>query len=115
MEVEVRFQKRVLHHIKPNQNLSLYSQFYANACNELAGLISASLRSSNKAWFCGDVELLETLYPILLAQNPNLKPLAPETNAISLDQPYSVLDRNVLKLLHWQNYPKTIAAVRLVG
>ena len=35
----------------PNQNLSLYLLDYAEACNELAGPISASLRLGNTAPF----------------------------------------------------------------
>ena len=36
---------------KSNQNLSLYSLQYAEACNELAGLFSASLRLGNTTPF----------------------------------------------------------------
>ena len=38
-------------HSKLKSNLSLYSLYYAEACNELAGLISASLRPGNTASF----------------------------------------------------------------
>ena len=37
--------------IKSKSNFSLYSLFYAEACNEFAGTISASLRPSNTAPF----------------------------------------------------------------
>ena len=37
--------------MKPKSNLSLYSLHYAEACNELAGTISASLRSGNTTAF----------------------------------------------------------------
>ena len=47
------FEKRLaVHREKPNQiksNLSLYSLDYAEACNELAGPISASLHPGNTA------------------------------------------------------------------
>ena len=41
----------IIHKISNQSNLSLYSLDYAEACNELAGPISASLRAGNTAPF----------------------------------------------------------------
>ena len=66
-------------------NLSLDSLFYAEACNKFAGPISASLRPGNtlllKKFCCGG-KSLAALCPIWPARDLNLRPLAPETNAL---------------------------------
>ena len=98
VEVKVRFENRVLGYIKSNQNLSLYSQYCAKACNELVAPISASLHSSNTAHFCSGVVSLETLFLILLDRDLNLKPPAPQTSAFLLDQLYGVLDTEIAAL-----------------
>ena len=70
-------------------NLSLYSLFYAEACNEFAEPFSASMRPGNTAPSkeCrSGGEPLATQCPTGPAQDLNLKPPAPETNALSLDQ-----------------------------
>ena len=36
-------------------NLSLYSQYYAKACNKLAGSVSASLGAEQHGFFCRNV------------------------------------------------------------
>ena len=66
-------------------NLSLYSLYYAEACNQFAGLISAALRPrsiellSKKC--CSGGEPLATLCPIRPARDLNLRSSAPEMNA----------------------------------
>ena len=62
---------------------------YAEACNELVEPISASLHPGNTALFeemSRGGEPLTTLCPIWPTQDLNLKPPAPETNALPLDQ-----------------------------
>ena len=98
VEVKVSFENRVLGYIKSNQNLSLYSQYCAKACNKLVAPISASLHSSNTAHFCSGVESLETLYLILLDRDLNLKPPTPQKNVFLLDQLYGVLGTEIAAL-----------------
>ena len=68
-------------------NLLLYSLYYAEACKGLAGLISASLRPRNTASF-EEMSQREqaTICLIWPFKNLNLRPSAPETNALPLDQ-----------------------------
>ena len=76
---------------KPNKSsLSLYSLYYAEACNKFAGAISASLRTGNTAPF---KEMLEQ-WRAVGNTVPNTTGLrfepqtsAPETNALPFDQP----------------------------
>ena len=70
-------------------NLSLYSLYYAEACSELAGSISASLRPGNTAPF---KEMLQRWRAVgntvsdMTGRVLNLRPPAPKTNALPLDQ-----------------------------
>ena len=68
--------------VKLKSNVSLYSLDYAEACNELAGPISASLRPSNTASF----EEMSRRWRAVTARDLIFKPPAPETNALPLDQ-----------------------------
>ena len=67
--------QNVEHKIK--SNLSLYLLYYAGACNELAGPISASLRLWTKQLFSKKCrsggEPLATLCPIWPARDLNLR------------------------------------------
>ena len=71
-------------------DLSLYSLFYAEACNKLVGPISASLRARAtqlRSKKCrSDGEPWATQWSIWSARNINLKPPVQETNVLSLDQ-----------------------------
>ena len=71
-------------------NLSLYPLYYAEACNELAGIISRHCASATqlilKKYTCSGGEPLTSLCPIWPVRNLNLRPPAPKTNALSLDQ-----------------------------
>ena len=75
-------------------NLSLYSVYYAEACNEFAGPISASLRRGNTAPF---EEMLQRWRAVgnsvsdWPALDLNLVPPAPQTNALRLDQLAGIL------------------------
>ena len=63
--------------------------FYAEACNELAGPISASLRSGNTAPFkkiSQRWQAVATLCLIWPERDLDLRPPVPETNALPLDQ-----------------------------
>ena len=66
-----------------------YTLKYAEACNESAGPISASLHPSNTAPF---EEMLQRWRAVgnimsdLQAQDLNLRPPTPETRALPLDQ-----------------------------
>ena len=66
-----------------------YTLKYAEACNKLAGPISASLHPSNTAPF---EEMLQwwravgNIMSNLQAQDLNLRPPTPKTRALSLDQ-----------------------------
>ena len=51
MDTKVFFFICVRSNLKSKSDLSLYSLYYAEACNELAGPISASLRQGNTASF----------------------------------------------------------------
>ena len=70
--------------------LSLYPLYHAEACNEFSGPISASLRLRATQLLskkCGSGgKPLTTLGPIRPAQDLNLRPFAPETNALPLVQ-----------------------------
>ena len=51
-DIQVKFftvDENIEKNLKSKSNLSLYSLYYAEACNELAGPISASLRQGNTA------------------------------------------------------------------
>ena len=79
-----------LHRMNIGKLLSFYSLYYAQACSELAGPISASLLSGNNVATMskkcrGGGELLAIPCPILPAQDLNLRPPAPETNAVTLN------------------------------
>ena len=68
--------------IKSKSNRSWYSLYYAEACNEFARPISASLRLSNAAPFeeiSHRRRAVATLYLIWLARDLNLRPPALET------------------------------------
>ena len=73
---------------KSKSNLSLYSLFYTEACNELAGPISSSLLSGNTVTF---EEMLQRWRDVgniafdLPARDLNLRPSAPETNVLTLE------------------------------
>ena len=70
-------------------NVSLYLLYYAEACNELAGPISVSLRLGNTASF---EEMLQRWLIIgntvsdLTSRDLNLRPPVSETNMLPLDQ-----------------------------
>ena len=65
-------------------NLSVYSLYYAEACNESAEPISASLRQGDTAFF----EKMSQRWGAVgkTVSNLNLRPPNPETNALPLDQ-----------------------------
>ena len=70
--------------MKYQSNLSLYSLYYAEACNEFTGPVSASFRSGNTAPF---EEMLQGWRTIDNAVSDlNLRLPVPETNALLLDQ-----------------------------
>ena len=75
---------------KIKSNLSLYSLYYTEAYNEFARFISASLHlwATHLLWKkCRSRgEPLTTECSISLAQDLNLGPPTPETNALLLDQ-----------------------------
>ena len=83
------FAKAALKWEQKISNLSLYSLYYAETCNEFAGPISASLRLraiqliSKKCR--SDGEPLATLCSIWQARDLNLRPPDPETNSLPLD------------------------------
>ena len=68
-------------------SLIFYSLFYAEACNELGGPISASLRRAAQLLWkkrCSGGEPLSNLCPIWSVGDLNLRPPAPETNELLL-------------------------------
>ena len=67
-------------------NQIFHSLCNAEACSEFAGPISASLRLGNTAPFEKNVAALATLFSIWLAWDLNLRPPAPEMNALPLYQ-----------------------------
>ena len=75
---------------KEASNLSLYSLYYAEVCNELARPIFTSLRLKAAQFllnkFYSGSEPLATLRPISPTQDLNLWPPTLETNALPLDQ-----------------------------
>ena len=68
-------------HSNMKSNLLLYSLYYAEACSEFARPISASLRPGNIALF----EEMSLLWRAVGITVLNLRPSAPETNALPLD------------------------------
>ena len=80
----------VLSLLSTKSNLSLHSLYYAEACNELAGRISASLHlrttKLHSKKFRSSGQPLATLHPIWSAKDLNLRPLVPKKNALPLDQ-----------------------------
>ena len=66
-------------------NLS-YFLYYTEVSNEFAGPISASLPLGDTNRFEKMLQLLATLCPIWPARDLNLRPSAPEKNALPLDQ-----------------------------
>ena len=76
--------------IDHQSNLSLYSLYYDEASNELAGPVSASLRPGNTAApfeeMSQRLRAVATPCPIRPAQDLNLRPPAPDTSALLLDQ-----------------------------
>ena len=83
----------------------LYSLYYAESCNEFAGPISASLRPGNTAPFEEISQqwriALAKLCPIWPARDMNLRPPAPETNALPLVGFWSCFDAKVSELVQW--------------
>ena len=82
-------------------NLSIYSLYYAEACNGFAGPISASLRQqtqllSKKSHSGG--EPLAPKCPIWPARGLNPRFPAPETNALPLDQQQNLLHVKINRL-----------------
>ena len=74
--------------VQIKSNLLLHLLYYTEACNELVGPISASLRPHNTDPFEETLqrcEPLATLFPVWRAWNLYLRPFAPETNALPLD------------------------------
>ena len=70
-------------------NLSLYSLYYAKACNEFVGPISASLRLATQLLSkkcCSGSKPLTTLCLIWPVRDLNLRSPVPETNPLPLDQ-----------------------------
>ena len=74
MDTKVFFLIYVRSNLKSKSNLSIYSLYYAEACNELAGPISASLRLGSTASF----EEMSQRF----ARDSNLQPPTPEMNAL---------------------------------
>ena len=70
-------------------NLSLYSLYYAEACIELTGPISASLRPGNTAFLeemSQQWRAVGSSVSDWKTQDLNLRPPAPKTNALLFDQ-----------------------------
>ena len=95
-------------------NLSLCLLQYTETCNEFAGPISALWSPGNSAFFeemSQRCEPLATLYSIWLAQDLNLWPPAPETNALLHDQ---LFERNHITLTllftKWSLYASSATA-----
>ena len=78
--------------------------YYAEAYNELAGPISASLHLQAaellSTKYRNGGEPLATLCPIWPTRDLNLRPLAPETNALSLDLLWTMMGK-------WMTHLKT--------
>ena len=72
--------------VKIKPNLSLYLLNYTEVCNEFAGPISDQCTQETQLHMKKRGEPLTTLCPISSARDMSLKPPAPETNALPLDQ-----------------------------
>ena len=100
---------------KSKSNFSLCSLYFHEVCNDFAGPISASLHPGNTAPFfkkcCSGGEPLATLCPMWPARDLNLRPPAPETNALRLDQRLAIfmprfrLFINCVQDSHWTDTP----------
>ena len=95
--------------IKSKSNLSLYSLDYAEACNELAGPISASLRPGNTAPF---EEMSQRWRAVGNTVSDLTGPRFEPQTSRSRDKRVTARPKNIF--LYKQNYPPLIDAKKFI-